>query len=252
MQSPLLPYEIWHHIISYVEGVGIAYIMMYVNTVFNKASKNLLFNTRRKYPHITLGLYLLKYSETNDLSVLDKFGIYFARMWVSYYVACTNRLDILKYMFECGYPLISDIYTVAIQNRNMEILKYICENRCPRNEYIGINIARHGNLQMLKYMHNNGLELRSYEYNVLAERGDLEMLKYAHENKNLQNHWTCMYAALSCKAKVLQYVLENGCSWGNWSCKELLKFRYSAKCNDDYSDILQYAHDHGCPCDCLQ
>jgi hypothetical protein len=124
------------------------------------------------------------------------------------YAVKYNRLDMLIWMHQNGYPLDWD-------------------NGCPSDwdEFTCARAAINGNLDVLKYLHENGCPWDEHACAYAAIYGNLDVLKYLRENGCPWDDFTCLFAAQNNHLEVLIWAYENGCPINKNNCIITTQFR---------------------------
>ena len=189
-----------------------------------------------------------KVGEMSSISTLE-FAWENRSLWPSTYernfcykVACTNKLELLKWAREekkCEWSG-GTIETAAWQG-NLEMVKYCVANQCPVDSWAFANAAYNGHLEIIKYLHeevkapwdsetpasaasNGHLHILEYlverkfdNYNEdacrdTAKYGHLDCLKYLHESAKAPWDAEAVRGAHeNYEPECLQYLLDNDC-----------------------------------------
>ena len=127
--------------------------------------------------------------------------------------AMYGQLETLKYAYENGCPMTSDIWGCAAIRGHLDILIYLRKNGCPYpwDENTCSAAAVGGHLEVLKWAYKNGCPWDEITCANAAYGGHLEVLKWARENGCPWNSLTCTQAKLNGHLEVLKWAQENGC-----------------------------------------
>ena len=165
------------------------------------------------------------------------------RIWFCYKVACTHKLELLKWIREekqCEW----DEWTIneATFKGNLEMVKYCVANECPINEMACANAAYKGQLEMLKYLHEEGKapwDSRTADW--ATENGHLHILEYLVERKfDQHSEGECVWAAKNGHLDCLVYLRETAkAPWDEYAVREAHE--------NNHPECLQYLLDNNCP-----
>ena len=160
-----------------------------------------------------------------------------------YKVACTNKLELLKWAREekkCEWSG-GTIETAAWQG-NLEMVKYCVANQCPVDSWAFANAAYHGHLEIIKYLHEE-VKVRwcSFTAASAVDNGHLHILEYLVERKYDQfEEDACRDAAKYGHLDCLKYLHET--AKAPWDAEAV---RGAHLYNEP--ECLQYLLDNDCP-----
>ncbi len=141
------------------------------------------------------------------------------------------------------FPWVTRITTAAANAGHMRALQWLINQGCPVNEHATVMCAAGGHLDILKYLHKPPLNIPipSYSVTKAAHGGHLQMLRYLVESCGCfsGNQYACAQAATARSLPCLQYLRECNFYWDAWTCA--LASLAGAL------ELLQWAHDNGCP-----
>ena len=165
------------------------------------------------------------------------------RIWFCYKVACTHKLELLKWIREekqCEW----DEWTinVAVRQGNLEMVKYCVANECPIDGYACARAAESGHLECLKYLREEAKAPWDFKTAYwAAENGHLHILEYLVERKyDKYDAWACMLAAENGHLDCLKYLHET--AKAPWNSQAV---RYAHE--NKHPECLQYLLDNDCP-----
>jgi hypothetical protein len=145
------------------------------------------------FGHLEIVKYLDKHKLSNDESNIFALALANATQY--------GYLEIVQYLYQNGYPIISGITDWAARTANLEVLKYLREIGCKWTGHEISNAIENHNLESVKYLHQMGCEFTEDHVDVAARFNNLEMLQYLHQNgylftqTNLNNAFTEEIAA---------------------------------------------------------
>ena len=133
-----------------------------------------------------------------------------------------NNIDVLRYLFAGGCPLVSvaypdeednhsELYSYATLKGGMELIKLFREYGLKWNQHVACNAIRRRKLDILKYYVENGGKLNAAATYTAAKSGRLTCLQYLR-SKNCPWDWkTCYYANKYGHEECLEFARSNGC-----------------------------------------
>ena len=94
------------------------------------------------------------------------------------YAAIYNRLDILKYLLDYGYPCTSKAINLAADWGNLKIVKFLHKKGCKWTTDAVDWAAEKGHLDVVKYLIKHGAKCTVDAVNNAAINGYLDVVKY--------------------------------------------------------------------------
>ena len=169
--------------------------------------------------------------------------------WFCWQVACTNKLEFLKWAREvkhCEWD--EKTITGAATIGNLEILKYCFSNGCPCDEKEACGQAAiKGHLDCLRFLFDKVKPSRKTEAEAAGQAtgaGHVEILKYLVEERKISD-----FVKLACMATAARF--------GHFDCLKYLveeakvpldNTRYVSFARyKEHHDCLNYAREKGCP-----
>jgi len=178
------------------------------------------------------------YTYTHDVE-----GDFLDEPYFCWKVACTNKLELLKWIREekkCEWD--EDTINEAAEQGNLEMVKYCVANECPIDEWACAHAASGGHLECLKYLHEEVKAPWDYWTAEWAARnGHLHILEYLVERKyDKYNESACSWAAEKGHLDCLKYLHETAkAPWDS----EAVRIAHENK----QTECLQYLLDNNCP-----
>ena len=164
-------------------------------------------------------------------------------IWFCYKVACTHKLELLKWIREekqCEW----DEWTIneAASQGNLEMVKYCVANECPIDGRACAWAAEYGHLECLKYLREEGkAPWDSSTAHWAALNGHLHMLEYLVERKyDKYDEDACYYAAKYVQLDCLKYLRET--AKAPWDSRVVQKAHFNK-----HPECLQYLLDNNYP-----
>jgi hypothetical protein len=163
--------------------------------------------------------------------------------WFCIRVACTNKLELLKWIREekkCEWD--SRTIQAAAYHGNLEVVKYCAANECPIDEWACANAAFNGHLEVLKYLREESKAPSDENTATWAARnGHLHILEYLVERKyDGYTEIECIAAAENGHLDCLKYLHETAkAPWGSWTVRQAHE--------NNHADCVQYLLDNDCP-----
>ena len=161
-------------------------------------------------------------------------------------VACTNKLELLKWIREekkCKWDDRTSVGAAVLGN--LEMLKYCVANECPVSEDACAHAAAKDHLEVLKYLHE---EVKapwgdSMTAAWAAANGHLHILEYLVEREyDKFDAWACGNAAKNGHLDCLKFLHET--AKAPWDFQAV---RYAHRKRNNHPECLQYLHDNDCP-----
>jgi hypothetical protein len=160
-----------------------------------------------------------------------------------YAVACTNKLELLKWAREekkCEW----NEWTInaAARQGNLEMVKYCVAKKCPIDERACARAAESGHLECLKYLREEAkAPWNRGTASMAALNGHLHILEYLVERKYDQfNVHACWYAAENGNLDCLKYLHET--AKAPWD-EDAVRVAHE----NDHPECVQYLLDNDCP-----
>jgi hypothetical protein len=152
-----------------------------------------------------------------------------------------GHLDLLKYLFKCGYIFDSQLILPAAHSGNLNMVKWlVIEKKCTFEWEAYEYAAFKGHLEIVKWAREQGYVWQDeYLSRAAAFGGHMKILKWIREKGCRWNARTSTAAAASGQLDILCWVRENGCFWNEETC--------SAAALYGHLDILKWARINGCP-----
>ena len=163
--------------------------------------------------------------------------------WFCMKVACTNKLELLKWAREekkCEWDYVT--INAAARQGNLEMVKYCVANKCPINNRACACAAENGHLECLKYLREEAkAPWNSWTAARAAFNGHLHVLEYLVERKYDQySEYACELAARNGHLECLKYLHETAkAPWDSDAVGEAHK--------KNQTECLQYLLDNNCP-----
>ena len=158
-------------------------------------------------------------------------------------VACTNKLELLKWIREEKKCKWDDRTSVgAAEQGNLEMVKYCVANKCPVKEYACTYAALHGQLECLKYLHEEvKAPWDSTTAAWAATNGHLHILEHLFEREyDKYDAWACGNAAENGQLDCLKFLHETAkAPWDRWAVHRAHR--------NNHTECLQYLLDNDCP-----
>jgi len=158
-------------------------------------------------------------------------------------VACTNKLELLKWIREekkCKWDDRTSVGAAVLGN--LEMLKYCVANECPVSEDACAHAAAKDHLEVLKYLHEEvKAPWGSGTAALAAQNGHLHILEYLDERKYHQySKDACSMAARNGHFDCLKFLHETAkAPWDSYAVQ--IAHKYNRR------ECLQYLLDNDCP-----
>ena len=174
----------------------------------------------------------------------DTKGRVIDQAWFCWQVACTNKLEFLKWAREvkqCEWD--EWAINAATAKGNLEMLKYCFSNDCPCDEEKScIQAAGKGHLDCLRFLFGKVKPSRETEKDVVIQaacRGHMEILKYFVEERKIADAVTykCAYsAAMYGRLDCLRYLVEEAKvplnNWAYVTCVAYARYKEHTECEN--------------------
>jgi hypothetical protein len=161
-----------------------------------------------------------------------------------------GRMDAVIWLYKQGFVPGPQACTKAAAAGTLQVLLWLRKHSVQWVHSIGVAAAEGGSVEVLQYLYDNAVG----DWDAAALK---RMLSYAaHSNHLAAVQWLhskgaelpeCMWtAACWTDLSTLRWAMDSGVSWGTplmaGTCSHLRRLLDA--------DAWQWAHEHGCPCDC--
>jgi hypothetical protein len=212
----------------------------------------------------------------NDISMvkyLHSEGVKCNKAELMLYAVNTDKLDIMKYLYENGCPIDKGVTTHL---HSLEAMKYLHERDCEWHPDTIVNIEsnyKKSYISMLVYASEviglkvtDGLRYAIWSNDINAVRyfyeessynslelclcENIEILKYIHERGHSMDNDQVMDSAIdNHDLEIVKYLHENGCDFNNWHIKMALRNKDKGILEYIKSNWWRQTIRHICACD---
>lgn len=174
---------------------------------------NLLCREKQFSPFAVSSGLALEAAEKGCLNIVKR-GIYTLYSQHSLEVAIrSGQLEIVKYLYTCGFVPNAKTCYLAAEKGYLEILKWLRSVRCPWDASTCDAAAFYGHLELLQWLREQDCPWDERVCESAAYCGHLHILIWARDNGCPWSKRTFTSALVRPRPLILEYLLVNQCPW---------------------------------------
>ena len=156
--------------------------------------------------------------------------------------AQANNFETLKWAYENGFPISSQVCGKAALVGNIEMLKWYREKKGNITEVSPLFAIKTGHFETLKWILKKGyVKMHAGMCAIAAANGHFDILMWLRENRCPWDSQTCEYAAYNGHFSILKWAYEKCCPLTTQCCSNTAQY--------GYVEILKWLREQGCEWD---